>query len=336
MTLTPEQLKERKKGIGGSEVAALIGVHPSRTPMDVFLSKMDLGDDFTVTEAMQWGNLLEQVVADEYARRFNVELYEPGTITHPRFPWWKMTPDRFIRDDEERMIEIKTAGAHAKHNWGIEGTSDIPAHYITQVQWYMGGTDKKLCDVPVLFGGQELRVYTVPRDDEVIAMLQAEAEKFWKDHIEKMVAPEFDGSDAASQFLLHRFPRSPLAVMEDASDEQVDLARELDATKKAKKKFEAHAKELEQKLKATIGDARGVQHEKFRATWSTSSRTNMNGNHALNYALGDFVDALVRVGVERADATKQAQRIIDNARKEATTQKEFSVFRLTWRDDDEG
>lgn len=336
MTLTPEQLRERKKGIGGSEVAAIVGVHPSKTAMDVFLSKMDIDSGFVVTEQMEWGNRLEGVIADVVSKEMQVELYEPGTLTHPEFPWWKMTPDRFIVDDDEAMLEIKTAGAHAKKTWGEEGTSDIPVHYVTQCQWYMGGTGKKICYVPVLFGGQELRIYVVPRDDEVIAMLKREAEKFWKENIEKMVAPELDGSEAAAAYLNHRFPRSPMAVVDDATEEQEEMARELHAAKTAKKKFEALAKKLEQNLKASIGDARGVKSERFKATWSTSSRTTLNANQALNFALGDFVDALCDAGYGRAEATAKAQRIIDDARKEATKKNEYSVFRLTWRGDDEG
>jgi putative phage-type endonuclease len=68
-----EWLAARRTGIGGSDIAAILGLSPWRTPLDVYRDKVD-GAEQPETEAMRWGRLLEDVIAREYAVRAGVRI----------------------------------------------------------------------------------------------------------------------------------------------------------------------------------------------------------------------------------------------------------------------
>jgi len=81
-----EWLRERKNYLGGTDLAAVCGLSPYRTALDVYLDKTS--DDITeeTSPAMRWGNLLEDVVAKAYSEDtgYDVEI-EPNTIYHPEY-----------------------------------------------------------------------------------------------------------------------------------------------------------------------------------------------------------------------------------------------------------
>ena len=55
-----EWLRERRAGIGGSEVAAIMGENHWNSPRQIWMSKMGMFDDKPPqqSEAARWGNLL--------------------------------------------------------------------------------------------------------------------------------------------------------------------------------------------------------------------------------------------------------------------------------------
>ena len=62
-----EWLELRRQGIGGSDAAAILGLNPWKTPMDVWLEKTgEFTRDDEENEQMYWGTVLEAVVAEEF------------------------------------------------------------------------------------------------------------------------------------------------------------------------------------------------------------------------------------------------------------------------------
>ena len=55
-------LNERRKGIGGSDVAAIIGLSPWTTPLDIYEQKLGIALPSEETEAMYWGTALEPAI----------------------------------------------------------------------------------------------------------------------------------------------------------------------------------------------------------------------------------------------------------------------------------
>lgn len=70
MTNRIEWLKARQKGIGGSDVAAILGINPYRTPLDIYREKTtEITEDQAPSEAAYWGTQLESIVAQEFSKR---------------------------------------------------------------------------------------------------------------------------------------------------------------------------------------------------------------------------------------------------------------------------
>ena len=64
-----EWLNERRTGIGGSDAAAVMGLNPWKSPLDVYLDKTGQLMESPDNPALYWGRVLEEVVAREYSLR---------------------------------------------------------------------------------------------------------------------------------------------------------------------------------------------------------------------------------------------------------------------------
>ena len=65
--MTREQwLEERRKGIGGSDAAAIAGLSPWKSPVAVWLEKTGQVEPEEPGEAAYWGTVLEDVVARNF------------------------------------------------------------------------------------------------------------------------------------------------------------------------------------------------------------------------------------------------------------------------------
>ena len=65
-----EWLKERQRGIGGSDVGAILGVNKWKTPFEVYLEKTEeITEVKETSEAAYWGTELEELVAKEFSKR---------------------------------------------------------------------------------------------------------------------------------------------------------------------------------------------------------------------------------------------------------------------------
>lgn len=197
MTAQPriDWLKGRQSGIGGSEIAAIVGLNAWRTPTQVWESKVNPVEEDCTSEPAYWGITLEEVVAKEYARRTGYKVQRITTqMRHPDFSFAIANIDRAIINPDisgnvrwkdgklttDRILECKTANGFSVKQWGEIGSDQVPDSYLIQCQWYMAVTGAKICDLAVLIGGQDFRIYTINRDDDLINdLLQAGAE-FWE------------------------------------------------------------------------------------------------------------------------------------------------------------
>ena len=88
-------LLDRKKGIGGSDVASILGVSPYRTALEVYHDKTspDLVLD-ELTEDMQRGVRVEKYILQEYSERSEVELnINIPTIVDKTYPFMRANID---------------------------------------------------------------------------------------------------------------------------------------------------------------------------------------------------------------------------------------------------
>lgn len=282
MTLTVEQVALRRSGIGGSEIAAICGVHPYKTSLEVYLDKIGIPRVEDESEAMSIGNYLEPALIDAYAQKTGAAaMTRPGTIVHPTEPWMLATPDAIAESEQRIGLECKVRNFRDAPRWGEPHTDQVPDEVALQAHWGMMVTGLRLWDVIVLLAGSQLRLYTL-RFDEVIAdRLTTLGRNFWADHVLTQTPPRFDGSKHSVEFVKRLHPRHDDILVSVPRDDELDaLAHDLARVKEANKRGEGEQVVLECRIKDAIGPNAGLIGPDWRATWKApkpSRKTDWEG-----------------------------------------------------------
>jgi len=259
-------LEERRKGICATDIAAISGIHPYKTALEVYVEKTEGTDkDLSDNEAVEWGLRLEEVIATKYAESHGVELTDCGLVVHPDTDWRRATPDRLVVG-EDRGVEVKTAGIRQAARWGEEQTDQVPEEYLVQVAWQCATLGYDTWDIAVLLAGQEYREYRLHRDTELEAGLIQLGHDFWTDHVLKRIPPPLDGSDSARAYLLGRFPRNVEPLL-TATPEAEEWAGKLREAKDRIAEAEADEARAKQELMAIIGDHDGIEGDFGKIYW---------------------------------------------------------------------
>lgn len=183
-----EWLLNRRKGIGGSDASAVIGVNKWKTPLALWLEKTGQKTSEPPGEATYWGIELEEIVAREFKKRTGLKVIKEGALLqHKKHDFMIANVDRLIIG-QESGLECKTANAFMLKEWEDD---NIPDAYYVQCQHYMGVTGFASWWIAVLIGGQNFIYKEIPRNDEFInALIGAEA-TFWQ-HVTNMTMPEVE------------------------------------------------------------------------------------------------------------------------------------------------
>lgn len=278
--MTREEWREqRRMGIGGSDVSAILGLNSYKSPMAVYLEKIGESPlEDTNSEAAFWGTQLEDVIVRHYAEKNGVKVRRNNHILiHPEYPWMIANLDREAYSDTRGRygIEAKTAGLRSAPLWD-DGA--VPVPYVLQMQHYMAVTGWDLFVCTALIGGQQYIEREIPRDEDIIAHLIEEEGKFW-DLVQRKVPPAWDGSQAANQILKALYPKSSPGKQIDLppSVRDVILAhQQLDAqvkdAKEVLKGLEQKKRAYEQEIAAIMGDAEIGLIDGIEVTYKTIER----------------------------------------------------------------
>lgn len=195
-------LQERQKGIGGSDVGAILGINKWKTPFEVYLEKTEpITEVKEQSEAAYWGDQFEEVVAKEFERRTGKKVRRDRRhFKHKKYPFIVANIDRRVVG-ESAVLECKTANQFLSKEWEDE---EIPASYLVQVQHYLEVTGAKKGYIAVLIGGQKFIWKEVERDEELIRMIIDAEKEFWK-LVENKTPPTLDGSSAAEKWVNEKF-----------------------------------------------------------------------------------------------------------------------------------
>lgn len=173
-------LAARRTGIGGSDVAPILGLSKWTTPLQVYMEKRGELQPQPDNPSMRWGRYLEPVVRQAYADETGLEVrVVPDMLRHSAHDFLIANLDGFVApsDAPRRVFEAKTA--RTAEGWGEPGTDQIPQPYLLQVQHYMAVTGFVAADVAVLIGGSDFRIYEVHEDRELQAMVIDACADFW-------------------------------------------------------------------------------------------------------------------------------------------------------------
>ncbi len=313
MSLSEEQQARRRTGIGASEAGVCAGLSSYMDPMMLWLQKKGLLVR-PQTPEQRLGHLLEPVVDTLYRERFPGICTFGGDVTlrHKDIPWALATPDRFcaegrpgsLRVDEQGVLlfcdadyiaQYKSARHVDAHEWGPEGTDEVPLGYFAQVQWEMAVSGMKRCDLAALVAGSDFRVYRIAFSDEVFGSLLEVNARFWHDHVLADVPPPFDGREGSDIYLRQRFPQEKKGEVLRADRTCEDIAERLRVLRAESRSLEAEKSLLEQRLCSMMGEAEAVVGDRFRFTWKKQA-----GRVAWKGACEDALDIAGRARVQLA------------------------------------
>lgn len=267
-----EWLEERRTGIGGSDAAAIIGLNPWRSPMDVYLDKIGRGPDDAESEAAYWGNRLEAMVAEEFARRMGLKVHRVNALLrHPEHPFMLASIDRRVVGGG--ILECKTTSAWKRDQWDEDRAPD---QYIIQVQHYLAVTGEQQAWLAVLIGGQRFQIVPVERDEDVIENLTRAEAEFWH-CVETRTPPAVDGSEACTQAIRALYPEAEegSSIFLSATDGSRLLADYKCAVADAKASA-AEVDRLANEIKTLMGTAEAAYlpgDEKPCATWKNFTQS---------------------------------------------------------------
>lgn len=259
-------LKWRKRGIGGSDAAAIAGLNRWKSPLMVYLDKTGQIEDQEPGEAAYWGTVLEDVVADEFAKRTGLTVRRRNVILQsPDHDWMLANVDRVIVGRHEGL-EAKTTSAYKADEWG-EGKA--PTQYIIQAQHYMAVTGFDAWHLAVLIGGQKFLHLKIDRDEELIDYLVQIESAFWHDHILANTPPAMDGSEASGDLLDRLYPESKPETVIELPPAAEDLVSAFETAKDEEKAAALRKDEAANKLKALLGDCEAGWAGSKKVSWKT-------------------------------------------------------------------
>lgn len=225
-----EWLQLRKKGIGGSDAASVMGLNqytervtlPDGTerivqPYSYLATAYQIWADKTgieprnVPDSLQMaaGRNMEPLILKQYEEVSGEKLLpHPPIIRHPDYPFILASLDGVT---EAAVIEAKFGKWTPK--WGPDGSDLVPLNYWIQVQHYLLVTGLKIGYLTAMLYGEnglEFKIYNIPADEEWHENSIKRYIEFWE-AVEAVRPPEpFNLDDIKA-----RFPQSiPLSRKE--------------------------------------------------------------------------------------------------------------------------
>ena len=191
---------DRLKHIGGSDAAAILGVSPYHTPVELWMLKtgrMVETIDAAQQKRFDRGHKLEPFIRDMVIDKLrgqghDVELIACNNRFHdPQYSWLSVEIDfELMLDGEHINCDAKSVSGFARKKWGEEDTEDVPIEYAAQFMTGLMVTGKNKCLVAALRGFDDVDIYWTLRDDETIAAMREKIVLFWEGHVLMDVAPD--------------------------------------------------------------------------------------------------------------------------------------------------
>ena len=276
-------LRERKKGIGGSDVACVLGLNKYKSAFALYNEKKSEELEDFDNEAMRVGRDLEEYVASRFTELSGIKVrHENAILINEDFPFIRANVDRLCVG-VKAGLECKTASTWNAKNFG---KGEFPVNYYAQCVAYMAVTGLPDWYLAVLVMGKEFKVYKLTRDkdcdcpewcecavyvgaDEIEALVEA-CRDFWCEHIEKNVPPAVFNSNDDEAISAACNPDSGQEIdmtgYLDKLTELTDLKRQID-------ELTAQKKQLEGEIKMFMGDCGKGYADGYKVSFTKQSRT---------------------------------------------------------------
>ena len=249
--LTETELLERRKYIGASDVAAIMGISPWRTSYDVWAEKTRrLPIQQISNDAMDAGNRLEPKVLDWAEERLgplnrNQRLHLPAPLGYI-----SAQCDALV-NATGNPVEAKTSGIVGpldREKWGEEGSDEVPDAYIVQVTVQMLCASRDLAHLVALLGGRGFVPYVIPLNPRLGDAILGQCQRFWHRHVLADTPPPESGPSPDVARVMKRVPNKTVVIFGDHM-------RHFREAREAEKIVAANLKDAKARVMADLGDA---------------------------------------------------------------------------------
>ena len=257
-----EWLAEREKGIGASEVAAILGLSPWDTPFSLWLKKTHQAEPEPENFAMRRGHYLEDAVVQWWQDETGEKVIKASAAdiiyVHPDYDFMRATPDRIVRG-RKKMLEVKSTAGYMGE--------EIPDYYLAQCiyQMYVTGIHEE--ELIYIQGDLTFGRFKVQYDAEFAEFIAQKVKEFWNDCVIGGKEPDLI---SVSDFTLKGSdPGTTIEADEEAYAQLLSL-RTLNKELNTK---EADAEALKDSIKLYMGQNESISFDgKVLATWKTGAR----------------------------------------------------------------
>lgn len=267
MAITQNQLEQRRKHIGASDVAAILNVDPFRSPYDVWAEKTGRVESFNENNAMRVGKIME-LSAILFAEE------QLGKITRNQrrvLKGWNVlaaNTDGILKATGE-PVEAKTTNITSRASelgqWGDDGTDQVPQRVILQCTAQMAACEANLCYVAAIIGGRGFALFKVPFDTELFKIVLDKLQYFWDYNVAKDIAP--DGALPSMDVVksIKRIPEKTVEISKSIIDDWINA-------KDVLKKAEQEEEKARSKMLAVMDDAEAATCDGGMVTYFQQGR----------------------------------------------------------------
>lgn len=206
-----EWLKNRKNGIGGSEIAAVIGKNPYMTNVELWELKTGRKEakDISNLPYIKYGAQAEPLLRELFRLDFpeyQVRYEENNSFRNDKYPWAQASVDGWLFDGDGRLgiWECKTTNilnSTMRKKWDDR----IPDNYYCQCLLYMAVLEADFCEVKAQLKSEYdgkvsflTKHYHFEREEKVVKedmeYLMKEGKRFWgyveRDECPPLILPD--------------------------------------------------------------------------------------------------------------------------------------------------
>lgn len=188
-------LKNRTRGIGGSDISAVVGLNPYKTNVDLWMEKtgQTTPEDISEKDYVKYGTEAECHLRELFKLDFPqyaVDYVENNSFTNSKYPWAVASLDGWLTDEDGRrgVWECKTTNilqSMQKEKW----RNQIPMNYYCQCLFYMAVYEAEFCvlkaQLKTMFDGVpylQTKHYFIERSEVQtdIDYLMQKGSEFWE------------------------------------------------------------------------------------------------------------------------------------------------------------
>lgn len=263
---------DRKGFIGGSDIAAVMGLNPWKSALQLWAEKTGkiAPKDLSDIERVEIGTELEEYVARKFEKKTGYKLRRDNRdLRHPLYDYMVVHIDRLVLDGES-IFEAKTTSVYMERHWEGE---DIPQQYVLQVMWGMGLAKRPRGFIAVLIGGQKFAWKEIRFDQELFDKMVEAAKNFWENFVLADVAPIATAQDNDTIDELWPLSIQKKVIFEgNERDEMNHLIEERKGGKEAIELAETEVARIEARMKQLLGECEAGETDQHKITWKTQKR----------------------------------------------------------------